>query len=106
MKLIMNKMRPIHPGEVLREEFLAPLKMNVSALAVALRVPRACINNVVRKQRRVSPEIALRLARYFGSTARFWLELQASFDLKIAEAEAGKRIKSEVQPMLPETGSS
>lgn len=94
----MNKMRAIHPGEVLREEFLAPLGMSAHALAQALRVPAPRVNELVRERRGVTPDTALRLARYFGTTPQFWLNLQASFDLKIALREAGKRIDREVAP--------
>jgi addiction module HigA family antidote len=94
----VNKMRAIHPGEVLREEFLAPLGMSAHALAQALRVPAPRVNELVRERRGVTPDTALRLARYFGTTPQFWLNLQASFDLKIALREAGKRIDREVAP--------
>jgi addiction module HigA family antidote len=80
-----NKMRPVHPGEVLREEFLAPLGMSVNALAMELKVPAPRMNDIVRERRAVSPDTALRLARYFGTTAQFWLNLQTSYDLKITE---------------------
>lgn len=94
-----NKMRPIHPGEIIREEYLAPLKMTSHALAMALHVPAPRINDIVRERRAVSPDTALRLARYFDTTAQFWLNLQSSFDLKQAEKEAGRKISSEIRPM-------
>ncbi len=94
----MNKMRPIHPGEVLREEFLGPLGMTAHALAQALRVPAPRINDLVRERRGVTPDTALRLARYFDTTPQFWLNLQASYELKIASREMGKRIEREVEP--------
>lgn len=94
-----NKMRPIHPGEILREEYLAPLGMSANALAMALHVPAPRINDVVRERRAVTPDTALRLARYFDTTAQFWLNLQSSFDLKQAENEAGGRIAEEVRPL-------
>ncbi len=81
---IVNKMRPIHPGEILREEFLIPMSLNAHALAMALRLPASRINDVVRERRGVSADTALRLARYFGTSAEFWLGLQADFDLKTA----------------------
>lgn len=93
-----NKMRPIHPGEVLREEFLEPLGLTAHALAQALRVPAPRINDIVRERRAVSPDTALRLARHFRTTPQFWLNLQASYDLKIAMREAGARIEREVEP--------
>jgi antitoxin HigA-1 len=94
-----NKMRPIHPGEVLREEFLVPLEMSANALAMALHVPAPRINDVVRERRAVTPDTALRLARYFNTSAEFWLNLQSAYDLKLAEAEAGKQIEQEVRPL-------
>ena len=95
-----NKMRPIHPGEVLREEFLAPLGVNAHALAMALKVPAPRINDIVRERRSITPDTALRLARYFGTTPQFWLNLQASYDLKIAERELGSKIEREVHTRL------
>ena len=94
----MNKMRAIHPGEVLREEFLEPLGLTAHALAQALRVPAPRINDVVRERRSVSPDTALRLARHFGTTPHFWLNLQASYDLKVAMRAAGAKIEREVEP--------
>lgn len=94
-----NKMRPIHPGEVLREEYLAPLGMSANALAMALHVPAPRINDIVRERRAITPDTALRLARYFDTTAQFWLNLQTTFDLKIAEGESGGQIAEEVRPM-------
>ncbi len=95
----MNKMRPIHPGEVLREEFLVPHGLSAHALAQALRVPAPRINDIVRERRGVTPDTALRLARYFGTTPQFWLNLQASYDLKIAMREAGRRIERDIEPL-------
>ena len=83
-----NNMRPIHPGEVLREDYLVPLNMSANALAVALRIPAPRINDVVRERRSVSPDTALRLSRFFGGDAQSWLNLQAAYDLKIAEKDA------------------
>ena len=94
-----NKMRPIHPGEVLREEFLVPLEMSPNALAIELHVPAPRINDVVREKRAVTPDTALRLARYFGTTAQFWLNLQSSFDLKQVARELGRKIEQEVKPL-------
>ena len=94
-----NKMRPIHPGEIIREEYLAPLQMTAHALAMALRVPAPRINYIVRERCAITPDTVLRLARYFTTTAQFWLNLQSSFDLKQAENEAGRKIASEIRPM-------
>jgi addiction module HigA family antidote len=94
----MNKMRAIHPGEILREEFLVPLGLSANALAQALRIPAPRVNDIVRERRGITPDTALRLARYFGTTPQFWLNLQASYDLKIAIRKAGVRIAREVAP--------
>lgn len=96
----VNEMRPIHPGEVLREEFLVPLEMSAHALALELKIPPPRINDIVRERRAITPDTALRLARYFGSTPQFWLNLQTSHDLKIAERKAGSKIQREVQARL------
>ena len=95
-----NRMRPIHPGEVLREEFLIPLGMSAHALALELKVPAPRINDIVRERRAITPDTALRLARYFGTTPQFWLNLQTSYDLKIAERELGTKIEREVHTRL------
>lgn len=95
-----NRMRPIHPGEILREEFLMELGMTAHALAMELKVPAPRINDIVRERRSITPDTALRLARYFGTTPQFWLNLQTSFDLKIAEQEIGSKIEREVHSRL------
>ena len=94
----MNNMRPIHPGEIIKEECLKPLSMSVNALAVALRVPASRINDVVRQKRGVSIDTALRLARYFNTTAQFWMNLQISYDLKIARQNM-TNIEDEIIPL-------
>ena len=97
-----NNMRPIHPGEILREEFLVALGKSANALAMDLHVPAPRINDIVRERRAVTPDTALRLARYFDTTPQFWMNLQISYDLKQAEAEVGARVEREVQPMQVE----
>ncbi len=82
-----NNMRPIHPGEHLREDYLEPLNMSASALAVALRVPAPRINDIVREKRGITPDTALRLARYFNTTAEYWLRWQNAYDLKIEQSK-------------------
>uniref|UniRef100_A0A7C4RUB1 Addiction module antidote protein, HigA family n=1 Tax=Desulfatirhabdium butyrativorans TaxID=340467 RepID=A0A7C4RUB1_9BACT len=96
----INKMRPIHPGEILREEFLLPLGMSVEALATALKIPLERINDIIEEHGPINPDTALRLARYFGTSPQFWLNLQTSYDLKITEREYGTQIAREVQPKL------
>lgn len=94
----IDGMRPVHPGEILREDFLAPLALSVNALAQSLRVPTTRLHEIVKERRAVTPDTALRLARYFGGDAQSWLNLQSSYDLKVAEQELGAVIASEVTP--------
>ena len=96
--MFKNGMRPVHPGEVLREDFLKPLGMSANALAKALSVPAPRVNDVVRGRRGVSADTAMRLARYFGGDARSWLNLQAAYDLRVAEISSARRIAREVAP--------
>lgn len=77
-----NKMRAVHPGEILREDFLAPAEMSVNALATALRVPATRLHEIVNERRGISADTAMRLARYFGGDAQSWLNLQSVYDLK------------------------
>lgn len=93
-----NGMRPIHPGEILREDFLAPLGMSANALATALRVPAPRINDIVRERRAITPDTALRLVQYFGGDAQTWLNLQTAYDLKLAEQAVGEKIRQEIIP--------
>lgn len=96
--MIKNGMRPIHPGEILREDFLNPIGMSAHALAVALRVPAPRINEIVRERRAITPDTALRLSRFFGGDAQSWMNLQTTYDLKMAELTVGDKIQSEVLP--------
>ena len=96
--MIKNSMRPIHPGEILREDFLIPLGLSVHALAKALRVPVTRLHEIVHERRAITPDTALRLARYFGGDAKSWLNLQTEYDLKIAAMSAGQTIEHEVAP--------
>ena len=98
--MIKNGMRPVHPGEVLREDFLVPLGTNANALAKALNVPAPRINDIVRERRGISADTAMRLARYFGGDARSWLNLQAAYDLRVAEIGSAKRIDREITPAV------
>ena len=78
----VNRMRPVHPGEVLREDYLAPLALSVNALAVALGVPATRIHEIVKERRSVTADTAARLAKHFGGDAASWLVMQANYDLK------------------------
>jgi len=96
---IKNGMRPVHPGEVLREDFLRPAGLTANALARALHVPAPRVNDIVRERRGVSADTAMRLARYFGGDARSWLNLQAIYDLRLAEIANARRIDREIMPI-------
>ncbi|MDP1644081.1 MAG: HigA family addiction module antitoxin [Thiobacillus sp.] len=96
---VTNEMRPISPGEILREEFIIPLGLSANALAIALRVPAPRINDIARGRRAITADTALRLARYFDTSAEFWLGLQSDYDMKLALAEHGARINQDVVPM-------
>lgn len=89
---------PIHPGEILREELLAPLGISANRLARDLRVPVTRISEIVNERRGITADTALRLARYFGTTARFWLSLQASYDLEMAARGPSANVDREVLP--------
>ncbi len=91
-----NKLPPLHPGEVLLEEFLKPMGISQNRLALDLRVPARRINEIVLGKRRVTPDTALRLARHFGMSPQFWLGLQSDYDLDLAADEVGSQIEREV----------
>ena len=95
-----KQLDPIHPGEVLREEFMAPLALSANALALALRVPATRIGEIVRGRRGITPETALRLGRYFGTSPDLWLGLQAEYDLRVAVRQFGEKVATEVQPRV------
>ena len=88
-----KKLKPVHPGEILREEFMLPLGISSNALARAVGVTPARINEIVRERRGISADTALRLARYFGTDVQSWMNLQAHYDIECAEAEAGRALK-------------
>ena len=94
-----KKMAPIHPGEVLMEEFLKPMNISQYRLAKDIHVPARRINEIVHGERAVSADTALRLARYFGSSAQFWLNLQASYDLERELDRIGSKIDREVRQL-------
>ena len=93
-----DRLPPIHPGEILREEFLAPLGLSSHQLALALRVPATRLNDIVNLKRGITADTALRLSRYFGTTSRFWMNLQASWELEVAEDKLGAAVERDVQP--------
>ena len=94
-----NRMRPIHPGEILREEFAGPLNLDEQGLAAALHIPVEEIQKLLAEEKSLNAYTALRLARYFNTGAQFWLNLQTAYDLKIAEQEIGPRIQREISPL-------
>lgn len=95
-----QKMPPIHPGEILHEEFLGPLGLSQYRLAKETGVPPRRINEIVRGERAVTADTALRLARYFGTSERFWLNLQARYDLEVAKDRLGTRLQREVRVLV------
>lgn len=92
-----KKLDPVHPGEVLLEEFLTPLELSQYRLAHALSVPPRRINEIVHGNRAISADTALRLSRFFGTSAQFWLNLQARYDLETERDRLGARLQSEVK---------
>ncbi len=92
----VNRMRPVHPGEVLREDYLIPLEMSVNALALALVVPATRIHEIAKERRAITADTAVRLAHYFGGDAASWLALQADYDLKTLSTRA--EIERRVNP--------
>jgi len=95
-----NKLPPIHPGEILREEFMKPHGLSQNALARALNVPPRRVNEIVLEKRGITADTALRLARYFGTTAELWTTLQADYDLRLARYQRERKIDREVRPLL------
>ncbi len=96
--MLKNGMRPIHPGEILKEDYLGPLSMSVNALATELKVPASRLNEIVRERRGITADTAMRLARYFNTTDRFWLNLQMEYDLRQAQIQSGEQIAQEISP--------
>lgn len=98
--MIHNGMRPIHPGEILREEFLHPLKITPAALARELCVSAPTVNEIVREKRNVSSEVAVRLSLYFNTTADFWMRLQDDFEIRTIETgEQFRQMLREIKPL-------
>lgn len=92
-----EKLNPVHPGEVLLEEFLKPLSLSQHRLALGIGVDARRINEIVLQKRRVTADTALRLARFFGNSPQFWLGLQSDYDLDVAEDKLGERLEREVR---------
>ena len=96
--MFKNGMRPVHPGEILKEEYLEPLGLTAAALARALHVSAPTVNDIVLKRRSISADVALRLAAALETSAQFWLNLQTAYELALAERETGSLIAEEVRP--------
>ncbi len=95
-----KKHDPVHPGEILAEEFLKPLALSQYRLAKDIRVPARRINEIILEKRAVSADTALRLGRYFSNSAKFWMNLQAQYDLDCETRRIGSRIESEIKPFV------
>ena len=93
-----RKLPPVHPGEILREEFLVPLKLTPYAVAAALHVPRTRIERIAREEKPVTADTALRLGKFFKTGAAFWMNMQASWELEVAEDVAGEAVSRDVVP--------
>ncbi len=89
---------PVHPGEVLKADFLDPLQMSVNALSRCIKVPRARLNDIVRGRRGITADTAMRLARYFGVSEQFWMNLQSHYELEVANEAYGRRLDREIKP--------
>lgn len=93
-----KKIAPVHPGAILRDEFMEPLGLTAYRVAKQIHVPLPRLNDIVLEKRGISPEMALRLSAYFGTTEQFWINLQADYELRIARAKLGKSLKN-IEPL-------
>ena len=94
-----KKLKPVHPGEILHEEFMTPLGLSMNRMAMDLRVPVTRIADIVNERRGITADTALRFARYFHNDARFWMNLQSRYDLEVAEDEIAAKVNRDVQPL-------
>jgi antitoxin HigA-1 len=99
-----KKLRPVHPGEILREEFMVPLGLSMNRMAMDLRVPVTRIADIVNRRRGITADTALRFARYFRNSAAFWMNLQTRYDLEMAEEEIAAIVDRDVRPLELEAG--
>jgi addiction module HigA family antidote len=97
--MFKNGMRPVHPGEILVEDYIKPMGVSVRAVALALHVPYSRLAEITKGERAVTADTALRLERYFRSEAQGWLNLQSAYDLRVAQTLAGKTIAKEIRPL-------
>jgi antitoxin HigA-1 len=99
---LINQLRPVHPGEILREDFIEPLSMSVEQLANALDLPAASVEDIVHERTPVTSDVALRLARYFSTRPEYWLSFQTRYDLRVAEHATRHTIERTVEPRVRE----
>jgi addiction module HigA family antidote len=97
--MMAKKLKPVHPGEILREEFMAPLELSMNRVALDLRVPVTRIADIVNGRRSITADTALRLGRYFKNTPSFWMNLQTRYDLEVAEDALAARVVRDVRPL-------
>jgi addiction module HigA family antidote len=102
--MFKNGMRPVHPGEILLEDYILPMGVSVRAVAIAMHVPYSRLSEITKGNRGVTADTALRLERYFGSEAQGWLNLQSAYELRMAETLVGASIVKEIQPLAMTTG--
>ncbi len=98
-QVVRYRLKPVHPGEILREEFMEPLGISINALARDLHVPVSRVSKIVNEERGITADTAMRLARYFGNSAEFWMNLQSRYDLLVAR-DNFKTVQREVRPAL------
>jgi len=96
---LVKRLDPITPGEILRDEFMAEYDLSQNRLAIDLKVPASLINRVVNNKYRINADLALRLSTYFGTSAQFWMNLQTSYDLRVADRRSGAKLKKEIRPV-------
>lgn len=94
-----KRLKPVHPGEILREEFMAPLRLSMNRMALDLRVPVTRIADIVNERRSITADSALRFARYFNTSAAFWMNLQTRYDLEVAEDRIADKVERDVRPL-------
>ncbi len=94
-----KKLKPVHPGEILRQEFMAPLGLSMNKMAMDLRVPVTRIADIIHERRGITADTALRFARYFKNSPTFWMNLQTRYDLEVAEDEIAAKVERDVQPL-------
>jgi len=97
--MMVKRLDPVTPGEILRDEFMAEYALSQNRLAIALNVPVSLVNRVVNNKYRINADLALRLATYFGTSPQFWMNLPTSYDLRIAERVSGTKVKQEIDPV-------